>query len=96
MSFNKRKTKKNIELIKEEKFFLKALESSEFPNYVRFVRSPWRNFWFGIIRGAGLGLGTVLGATVLLTILSYLLHWFYGFPVIGVWVKQMAEFLNLK
>jgi len=92
----RKKREKRIELLKEEKKFLNALKSSEFDDYVRFVKNPWKVFLFGFLRGSGLGLGTLLGATVLLTIVSYVINWLYGFPVIGQWAKLATDFFDLK
>lgn len=87
---------KHISLVAEEKRFLRALSSSEFGEYVEFVSNPWKVFLFSMLRGAGIGLGTLFGATVLLTILSLVMRFIYGLPTIGDWIRVGAETIGVK
>ena len=47
--------------------------------------------WFQLLKGIALGLGSVLGASVVLSGLVYLLSQFEFIPVIGEWVTAILE-----
>jgi hypothetical protein len=66
----------------------------EILNQHRFVRvhnSFFRMIGFQFLRGLALGLGTVVGATALVSIVAYWLSQFEFVPIIGEWVKQIAD-----
>lgn len=66
----------------------------EILNQHRFVRvhnSIFRMIGFQFLRGLALGLGTVVGATALVSIVAYWLSQFEFVPIIGEWVKQIAD-----
>lgn len=73
-----------IEALTEE---LKRLNNHRF---VRVHSSPWRLMWFQFIRGLAFGLGSVAGATILVSIVGYVLGQMEVVPIIGDWAKQLA------
>lgn len=63
-------------------------------NNHRFVRA--HDSWLGLIgynflRGLALGLGTVVGATFLVSVAVYFLSQIELVPIIGEWAKMIAE-----
>ena len=48
-------------------------------------------FWHNLLGGIGWGLGSVLGATIIVGILGLLLNWLGGLPVIGRWLGEWSE-----
>ena len=50
-----------------------------------------RLLWFHLLKGIALGLGSVLGATVVLSALVYILSQIEFIPVIGDWVSKVIE-----
>lgn len=50
-----------------------------------------RLLWFHLLKGIALGLGSVLGATVVLSTLIYLLSQMEFIPIIGEWVGAIID-----
>lgn len=50
-----------------------------------------RLIWTSFVRGIFIGIGTVIGATVVVGILAYLLQRFDWLPVIGEWFRGLSE-----
>ena len=49
---------------------------------------------FSLIRGLASGLGWVIGATILVSILTYILSQIEFIPILGDWVSQLIEEIN--
>ena len=47
--------------------------------------------WFSLLRGLAFGLGTVLGATILVYVLVLLLSQIEFIPIIGEWAARIIE-----
>ena len=82
-------------LKREEIAALKALtaEIHRF-NEHRFIRiqnSPGRLLLFQLFRGAALGLGTLMGATVLVSLMAWWASQFSFIPIIGEWMIQIVD-----
>lgn len=77
---------------------LKALQAEiHLLNTHRFVRihnSLWRLISFQFIRGLAFGLGSVIGATILVSLLAYSLRTIDFIPIIGEWAKQIVEMIT--
>ena len=58
--------------------------------YLRTMNSTPRMLWFSFLRGLATGLGTVVGATVLVSVMVYFLAQIELVPIIGDWAKQIA------
>ena len=54
-------------------------------------RKPLRLFWVNLLAGMGRGLGFVIGATVLVALILWLLKPFFSVPVLGKWIAKIAE-----
>lgn len=53
--------------------------------------SPWRVLISQFLRGLMFGLGSVLGATLLVSILAWWMSQFEFLPVIGDWALRLVE-----
>jgi hypothetical protein len=69
----------------------KAVESALVLDYVYLLHSTRRQVWSSFMRGVFTGLGTVIGATVGVTLLLALLHSFGGAPIIGQFFRDISE-----
>ncbi len=58
--------------------------------YLRTLNSTPRLLWMSFLRGLATGLGTVVGATLLVSIMLYFLSQIELIPIIGDWAKQIA------
>ena len=59
--------------------------------FVKIYNSPVRLIMFQFYRGLAFGLGSVIGATILVSILAWWLSQFEYVPIIGEWVGQIAD-----
>jgi len=59
--------------------------------FVKIYNSPWRLILFQFYRGMAFGLGSVFGATILVSMLAWWLSQFEYLPIIGEWVSQLAD-----
>ena len=68
-------------------------------NNHRFIRlhdSIWKLGAFQLYRGLAFGLGSVLGATLLVSILVRMLGSIDFVPVLGDWVQQIVDQIGVK
>ncbi|MEO3414455.1 DUF5665 domain-containing protein [Roseovarius sp. CAU 1744] len=64
--------------------------------FIRMHNSLWRLLTFNFMRGLAFGLGSVMGATVLLSIVVYWLAQFEWVPLVGDWLGQLADEIDPK
>lgn len=59
--------------------------------FIRLQNSIPRLLLFNFARGLAFGLGSVVGASFLVTVLVYMLSQIDFIPVLGEWASQIAE-----
>lgn len=59
--------------------------------FVTLHNSPWKLWMFQLVRGMAFGLGTVIGATLLVSLLAWWVSQFEFIPVIGEWLHQIVQ-----
>lgn len=59
--------------------------------FVKIHNSTLRLVWFQLLRGLAFGLGSVLGATILVSVAAYVLSNIDFLPIIGDWASQIAQ-----
>lgn len=62
--------------------------------YIKVHNSMFRMLGFQFMRGLAFGLGSVFGATVLVSILVYFLSNIDFIPIIGEWAKEILAVLQ--
>ena len=67
---------------------LNRLNSS---TYMRAHRTLAGMLGYSLLRGLALGLGTVIGATILVSVAAYFLTQIDFIPIIGDWAKAIAQ-----
>ena len=75
----------------------KILEQLKRLNEHRFVRAhdSWiKLIFFNLVRGLAFGLGSVIGATVLVSILIYFLGSIDFVPIIGEYAREVIELIQ--
>ena len=93
-------TSKKIPSDKKEKEsmitkYLSHDELTEFVEFVRYLRSPWRIIWNNLLAGIFRGLGFLLGATVVLATIIYVLVTIIGsLPIVGQTSKEIGLFFQ--
>lgn len=59
--------------------------------FVRVQNNIWRLIFFQLARGLAFGLGTVMGATVLVSLIAWWASQFSFIPVLGDWLTQIVQ-----
>lgn len=58
--------------------------------FVTIHNSTWKLMWFQLLRGLAFGFGSVAGATILVSIVGFILNQMEVVPIVGEWAKQLA------
>lgn len=81
-----------------ETALIKLTEEVERLNRHRFIRvqnSLWRLVMFQFVRGLAFGLGSVIGATILVSLLAWWASQLEFIPIIGDWAAQIVKQIKL-
>ena len=62
--------------------------------FLRTYNSTGRLLWLQFLRGVAFGLGSVVGATIVVSILVYALSSVDFIPVIGEWAAEVIEVIE--
>lgn len=76
----------NTVLSKEQQYAADTLE-----NFMRYLANPWRMMWVNFIAGIFRGLGAVIGASVVIGLMVWLLSLFVNLPYIGKYADQVGQ-----
>lgn len=63
-------------------------------HFIRVQNSLWRIVVYQFLRGLAFGLGTALGATVLVSLLVWWLSQFEFLPIIGEWAAELVTHIE--
>jgi len=79
----------------DERRVVEKVSNAGMDDFVRYLHSPWRILWSNLLAGIFRGLGFMIGATVVLAILIYILVQVLGsLPWVGEWFAEVGEFLK--
>ena len=81
----------NSDLIEELESVRVELARLNGHRFVRIHNSTMKLVTFQFLRGLAFGLGSVLGATILVSVAAYLLSQIDFLPIIGEWAAQIAN-----
>lgn len=70
----------------------RAAQSME--NFVLYVSSPWRVVWVNFIAGIFRGLGAVIGASIVIAAIVWLLSLFTQIPLVGEYAEDVEEIVT--
>ncbi len=62
--------------------------------FLRVYSSLTRLLWFQFLRGIAFGLGSVAGASIVLSAVIYILSSVDFVPVVGEWAKQVIDVIQ--
>ena len=62
--------------------------------FLRVYSSLTRLVWFQFLRGIAFGFGSVVGATIVVSAIVYVLSSVDFVPVVGEWAKQVIEVIQ--
>ena len=78
----------------DQKRLADALEELKDHNFMKIHESAWKFMYYNLLRGLAIGLGSVVGATVLVTIFIQILAQFEFIPIIGNWAHEVIEIIE--
>jgi hypothetical protein len=78
------------ELNDDQKRLADALEELKEHNFMRIHESAWKFLYYNLLRGLAIGLGSVVGATLLVTILIQIEF----VPILGNYAHQIIEIIE--
>ena len=73
-----------------------ALERLEGTRFITMHNSIWQMLWINFLKGVALGLGTVVGATLVLWIIVGILSQMDFIPIVGEWAARLIEILETR
>jgi hypothetical protein len=74
----------------------RAVESALVRDYVELLASTRRQIWSAFVRGIFMGFGSVVGATVVVALVLWLLHTLGGLPVVGQYLQGAGDTIQHK
>ncbi|MEL1226526.1 MAG: DUF5665 domain-containing protein [Candidatus Neomarinimicrobiota bacterium] len=78
----------------DQKRLADALEELKEHNFMKIHESSWRFLYFNLLRGLAIGLGSVIGATLLVSILVAILAQIEFIPILGNYAHQVIEIIE--
>jgi hypothetical protein len=67
----------------------RAAQSME--NFVLYVSSPWRVIWVNFIAGIFRGLGTIIGASIVIAAIIWIVSLFTKVPLVGQYAQDIED-----
>jgi len=68
-----------------------ALENLSSHRLLKIYNSIWKIIWINFLRGLAFGLGSVIGATILVYVLLQILAQIEFIPILGDWSLQLIS-----
>ena len=65
-------------------------------DFVRHLNSPWRQMMHNFLRGLVFGLGSVLGGTVVVAFVLYVLAHVDFIPIVGEWAARITDIIKSR
>lgn len=88
-------TKLELELSKELKELTREITKLKNLELIQVLKHPWRLMGLSFLKGVMVGFGSVLGATVLVTIFVYILSQISLVPVVGNFVEDIIQEIQI-
>ena len=82
------------ELNDDQKRLAYALEELKELNFMKIHESAWKFLYYNLLRGLAIGLGSVVGATLLVTIFIQILAQIEFIPILGNYAHQIIEIIE--
>jgi len=63
-------------------------------NFILYISSPWRVIWVNFLAGVFKGLGALVGASIVIALIIWVLSFFKQLPVIGVFADEVETIVE--
>ncbi len=87
----KKNTKKNAKPLSRREKQL-AAEAMEY--FIQYVSSPWRIVWVNFLAGIFRGLGALIGASIVLALLIWILTLLIDVPLVGEYARNVKSTIS--
>ena len=74
----------------------RAVEEALVKDYIHLLHSTRRQIWSAFVRGIFTGLGTVIGATLVVAVLLAVLQFLGGAPIVGHYLRDIGTAIQSK
>ena len=74
----------------------RAVEQALVQDYLDLLHNTKRQIWSAFVRGIFTGLGTVIGATLVVALVLWILHLLGGLPFIGHYLQGVGHAIQSK
>ncbi len=92
---NSRLTSEEFRRIEDELIIVvNKLSKVGLQEYATYLSHPFRIFWTNLLAGTSRGLGFLLGATIVIALVSYIITLLVDLPIIGEFFQNLNEFLE--
>lgn len=93
MSAKKEKTIEALSLyqIEQVEGLIDAIESAGIDEFIEYIRSPWKMLWPNFIAGVARGFGALVGATIVIALIGWILATIIDLPLIGKKIEPYVE-----
>lgn len=81
-------------VIKDAHHTRELLEALGFMEFAEYLRSPTRILWTNFFAGVFRGVGIVIGATVVVAVLIWLIGVFIDLPLVGQYFSDLKQILE--
>ena len=81
-------------LTDEVKTLRTVIERMGSQRYLQLHNSIWKMMGYQLLRGLAFGLGSFLGATIVVSSLVYILSFIDFLPLVGDWAKQISSMIK--
>lgn len=79
------------EQIKNLENLVEAIHASGMEEFIEYIRSPWRMLWPNFVAGVARGIGTLIGAAVVIAAIGWFLTTLIDLPLIG---KKLEPYIT--
>lgn len=94
MSKNKKTKITNLTPVNVE---FKLEKFATLTDFVRYYSSPWKILFSNFLAGTAYGLGFVIGAAILVTVIAYILgHILVNIPIVGQFFQWLNDWLAVN
>lgn len=80
-----------LDLAREVRELSKEVGKLKSLEFIQIFKHPWKFLWFSLLKGMMVGLGTVIGATVLVALVIYMLTQVKVVPIVGSFVEDVIQ-----
>lgn len=89
-----KKQVKKEQLAEDVDALVSVLREQKFHEFVRHLRSPWRIMWTNFLAGIFRGLGVLVGMTMVVGLLVWLITQLIDFPLIGQYFEILLNWIQ--